>query len=149
MKIGLVCSHGGHLTETLQLVEAFEGHDIFFATYHSIREAEIQRIARSYFTANIGTSLPRMLVACFWALTILLRERPDVLVSLGSEIALPFFYLGKLLGIKTIFIESWCRIENLSRTGQLLYRIADVFLVQWPQLLAVCDEKAQHRGAVI
>lgn len=149
MKIGLVCSHGGHFTETLQILEAFQGHQIFFATYHSPREEDVRRIAPAYFTHNIGTSLWRMFKACFWALGILLRERPRVVVSLGAEIALPFFYLAKVMGIRTIFIESWCRVEDLSLTGRLVYPIADEFWVQWPQLLQVCGSKARYNGAVI
>src|SRR3712207_6442954 len=97
MKIALVCSHGGHLTETLQLLPAFEGHEIFFATYHSARDEEVEALARAYFTRNIGTSVGRMGLACFWAARIIIRERPDVIVSLGAEIAIPFFYLAKLL----------------------------------------------------
>lgn len=149
MKVCVVCSHGGHFTETQQILEAFSGHDLFLATYHSAREAEASQIARVYFTDNIGTSVLRMGQAMGWALMILLKERPHVIVSMGAEIALPFFYLGKLLGIKTIFIESWCRVENLSKTGKLLYPIADLFLVQWPQLLEVYKGKAQYQGAVI
>ena len=149
MKVCLVCSHGGHMTETMQVLDAFEGHEVFFATYHSAREADVRRIARAYFTHNIGTNPFRMLWAVFWALQILCRERPDVVVSLGAEIALPFFYWAKFLGIRTIFIESWCRVEDLSRTGKLVYPVADVFLVQWPQLLAACGAKAQYHGAVI
>ena len=71
------------------------------------------------------------------------------MVSLGAEIALPFFYLGKLFRIKTIFIESWCRLTDLSKTGRLLYPVTDLFLVQWPQLLSVCGRKARYEGAVI
>jgi beta-1,4-N-acetylglucosaminyltransferase len=149
MRIALVCSHGGHLTETMQILDAFAGHDIFFATYHSARDADVRAIARAYFTQNIGTSVWRMFRALFWAARILLHERPDVVVSLGAEVALPFFYLSKLLGIRTIFIESWCRVEDLSKTGRLVYPIADVFLVQWPQLLKVCGPKARYQGAVI
>lgn len=149
MKVALVCSHGGHLTETLQLLPAFAGHEIFFATYHGARDEEVRTLARAYFTRNIGTSVWRMGIACFWAARIILRERPDVIVSLGAEIALPFFYLAKLLGIKTIFVESWCRVENLSKTGKLVYPVADQFLVQWPQLLRACGKKARYEGAVI
>lgn len=149
MKICLVCSHGGHLTEMLQILDAFEGHDIFFATYHSSREGEVSAIAPGYFTKNIGRSVWRMLIAFLWSLGILLRERPDVAVSLGAEIALPFFFWAKLLRIRTIFIESWCRVEKLSRTGQLIYPITDLFLVQWPQLLSICGPKAAYKGSVI
>ncbi len=149
MKICLVSSAGGHFTETVQLLEAFEGHELFFVTWHSSREADVMALARAYFMQPFGTSPVRLLLAFPKVLQILLREKPDVMVSLGAEIALPFFYLGKLLRIKTIFIESWCRLAGLSKTGRLLYPVADLFLVQWPQLLGVCGEKARYEGAVI
>jgi UDP-N-acetylglucosamine:LPS N-acetylglucosamine transferase len=149
MKIGLICSHGGHLTETLQILEAFEGHQIFFASYHSIRDELLRQLAPAYFTDNIGSSLSRMLKACMWALRVLTVERPDIILSLGAEIAIPFFYWSKLLGIKTIFIESWCRVKNLSKTGRLVYPVADQFWVQWPQMLAICGGKARFYGAVL
>jgi UDP-N-acetylglucosamine:LPS N-acetylglucosamine transferase len=149
MKIGLICSQGGHLTETLQILDAFKEHQIFFATYHSIRDQAIRELGPAYFTNNIGTNLTRMLIACIWSLDILIRERPNIILSVGSEIAIPFFYWSKILRIKTIFIESWCRVENLSRTGRLVYPIADQFWVQWPQLLKACGPKARFHGAVI
>ena len=149
MKIGIVCSHGGHYTEMLQILEAFSGREVFIATYHSVREGEVRGIGRAYFTDNMGASVWNMLKGWFWALKVLRRERPQVVVSLGAEIALPFFYLGKLLGARTIFIESWCRVESLSLTGRLVYPAADAFWVQWPQLLEVCGSKAEYHGAVI
>jgi beta-1,4-N-acetylglucosaminyltransferase len=149
MKIAIVCSHGGHYTEILQIFTAFEGHDVFIATYHSSREVEIHKKYRAYFTANMGSSVWNMLKGSFWALSILAREHPQVIVSLGAEIAIPFFYLGKLFGMKTIFIESWCRVESRSLTGRLVYPIADAFFVQWPQLALVYGAKAQYAGAVI
>lgn len=149
MKICLVCSHGGHLTETLQLLPALAGHDFFFATYHSARDREVEQIARAYFTQNIGKSPWRMARALPWAFTVIKNEKPQIILSLGSEIALPFFYLGRLLGIKTIFIESWCRVENLSLTGRLVYPVADEFWVQWPGLLESAGQKASYHGAVV
>jgi beta-1,4-N-acetylglucosaminyltransferase len=150
LKICLVCSHGGHFTETLQILEAFSEHQIFFATYHSAREAEVLDLApESYFTENIGLSMWRMMKAFPWADSILRKEKPQVVISLGAEIALPFFYCAWLRGIKTIFIESWCRVDSLSLTAKLVYPIADEFWVQWPQLLKVCSRKALFKGAVI
>ena len=149
MKIGLICSHGGHLTETLQILDAFEEHKIFFATYHSARDQSVRQLGPAYFNNNIGTNPLRMLSAFIWALGVLARERPDVILSLGAEIAIPFFYWGKIFRIKTFFIESFCRVENLSKTGRLIYPVADQFWVQWPQLLEMCGAKARFHGAVI
>jgi beta-1,4-N-acetylglucosaminyltransferase len=149
MKIALVCSHGGHLTETLQLLPAFADHEIFFVTYRSTRDAEVEGLARAYFTENIGFNVARMLRSFFWARQVLRLERPDVVLSLGAEIALPFFILARLQNIKTIFIESWCRVVSLSLTGRLVYFLADEFWVQWPQLASRSGRKAKYHGAVI
>lgn len=149
VKIALVSSHGGHLTETLELLEAFEDHEFFFVTYHSVRDADVMEIAPAYFTNNIGTNVFRMLRAFFWTFRVLRLERPDVVLSLGAEIAIPFFYWAKILRMRRIYIESFCRVNNLSRTGKLVYPIVDVFMVQWPQLLKACGPKAVYEGAVI
>ena len=148
-KVGLVCSHGGHLTETLQLLDAFKGFELFFATYHSPRDDTLREIAPVYFTQNFGKSIFRLLLGFVWAWKIMWYEKPDVILSLGAELAIPFMYIAKTYGIKTIYIESWCRVENLSRTGKLVYPVVDQFWVQWPELLAVCGPKAQYHGAVV
>lgn len=149
MKICLVCSHGGHLTETLQLLAALEGHDLIIATYRGPRDREISAITTTYFTDNIGTSPVRLLMAVPWSYRILRREKPATVLSMGAEIAIPFFYCARLLGIRTVFIESWCRVQTLSRTAKLIYPMADVFWVQWPELLSKCGPKAQFIGAII
>ena len=149
MKVALVCTQGGHLTETLQLLDAFNEHQIFLVTHHSSRDKDLSAIAPAYFTVNIEARPLHLLYAFFEALPILLREKPQVILSLGAEIAIPFFFWGKLLGMKLIYIESWCRVENLSRTGKIVYPIADEFWVQWSQLLEVCGPKARFHGAVI
>lgn len=149
MKVCLVTSSGGHLTETLQLLDTFVEDEIFFVTWTGAREADVRAIAPAYFIEPFGTNPLRLLRSLPLVLRILLREKPDVIVSLGAEIALPFFYLGKFLAIKTVFIESWCRIDGLSKTGRLVYPVADAFYVQWPQLLKVCGRKARYEGAVI
>ena len=149
MKICLACSHGWHLTQALQLLDAFQGHDLFIATCQSARDDYVRGLARAHFTPNIGANIIRMLRATIWAWRVLRQERPEVIVSLGAEIAIPFFYLGKLMGVKTMYIESWCRVENLSRTGRVVYPVADAFWVQWPQLLEACGPKASCHGGVI
>ncbi len=146
MKICLVCSHGGHLTEMLYLSEAFEGHETFYITYDSVRTRELQC---RYLLRNIGKN--PFLMACTFLLTlrILLRERPKLIVSTGSEIAIPAFYLAKLLRIKTVFIESWTRVVYPTGTGRIVYPVTDVFLVQWERLLSKYGSKARYEGAIV
>lgn len=146
MKICLVCSHGGHLTEILQLMDAFEGHDVFFITYDSPRTRKLKNV---YLFDNLGEN-PLKLLSCLPRIfRILHKERPHIIVSTGAEIAIPVFYTAKLLMIKMIFIESWCRVNKPSITGKIVYLIADVFFVQWKQLLKKYGKKAKYEGAVI
>lgn len=147
MKIALVCSHGGHLTEMLYLMDAFEGHDVFFITYENFRTHKLDY--NKYLLENIGTN-PFLMIKAFWRIfRILRKEKPDLIISTGAEVAIPAFILGKLMRIKTVFIESWCRVKNKSATGNLIYHFSDDFLVQWPQLLEVYGNKAKYKGGVI
>lgn len=148
-KAGLVTSHGGHLTEILELKEAFAGQEVFFVTYRSTRAQELRSEHRVYELANIGTN-PACALAALWpAWRILRREQPATLISTGAEIAIPFFVVARVLGIRTIFIESWCRVHTASGTGRFLYRLADVFFVQWPQLLAIYGPRARYEGGLL
>jgi beta-1,4-N-acetylglucosaminyltransferase len=146
MKICLVCSHGGHLTELLEIMEAFEGYETFFVTYDCVRT---QQLENRYLLSNIGTNPLRMAIAVPRIWRILRREKPDVIVSTGAEIAIPAFYLAKLMGIKTVFIEAWTRVYRPTGTGRLVYPVADVFLVQWEELLDRYGAKARYEGAVL
>jgi len=145
VKVCLVCSHGGHLTELLQLAPAWTGHETFFITYRSPRRTP----ARAYEYANL-TARPLSVVPMFvQVLRVLARERPDWVVSDGAELAIPVFVAAKLLRLRTMFIESLCRVESPSFTGRLVYPLSDVFFVQWPSLLRSYGPKARYAGKVI
>lgn len=147
MKIALVCSYGGHLTEILYLMEAFQDHDTFFITYDNFRTRNLNY--KKYLIKNIETNPLKMLKSFFQIFRILLKEKPDIIISTGSEIAIPAFIIGKILRIKTVFIESWCRVKTRSGTGKIVYPLSDEFLVQWPELLKLYGKKARYEGAVI
>lgn len=149
MKIGLVCSQGGHTTEMLQMIDAFEGIDLFLITYRSERVEELRQDYHVYSLSNIGTNPLKLLSSLPKAWRIIRQERPDILISTGSEIAIPFFILTRALRIKTIFIESFCRVYSPSRTGKVIYPLADVFFVQWPQLLRSYGPKARYDGGLL
>jgi UDP-N-acetylglucosamine:LPS N-acetylglucosamine transferase len=150
MKICLVCSAGGHLVEMERLMPAFEGRDYFFVTH---RSEYSQHLKRAYFIEyKKGYIRERItwLKTIFIAFRILLKERPDVVISTGGgEIAVPFCYVGKLLGAKVILIETLARTSTKSAAGRLIYPIADLFLVQWQSLLTKYGKKAQYWGNVI
>lgn len=134
------------MTEILHLMEAFEGHETFFITYDCPRTRKLEC---RYLLRNIGKNPFLMAYTFLLTLKILLKERPKLIVSTGSEIAIPAFYLARLLGIKTIFIESWTRVDMPSGTGRIVYPVSDVFLVQWQQLLGKHGSKAKYEGGII
>ena len=68
------------------------------------------------------------------AVFVLLKERPGVIISTGAGIAVPFFWVGRILGLKCIYIESITRSEELSLTAKLVLPFADYVFVQWPVL---------------
>jgi UDP-N-acetylglucosamine:LPS N-acetylglucosamine transferase len=80
---------------------------------------------------------------------LLKKENPDIIISTGAEIAIPVFIIGKLMRIKMVYIESWCRVKTKSGAGRIAYYLADVFLVQWPGLLKLYGKKARYEGAII
>jgi beta-1,4-N-acetylglucosaminyltransferase len=145
MKLCLVCSHGGHMTELLELQPAWEGHEVFFITYESQRSLA----GRAYTFGNLTERRLRIVPMFVRVLQILWKERPDWVISDGAEIAIPVFVAAKLLRLRTMFIESFCRVDSPSFTGRVLYPLADVFFVQWPSLLARYGSKARYEGGVI
>ncbi len=147
MKIALVCSHGGHLSEILALADAYAGYETFFITYTAPHTRALP--GRKYLLRNIGFNVGLMAIAAVQILFILLRERPKVILSTGAEIAVPAFYLGRLLNIRTVFVESWTRVTEPTLTGRWVYAVSDTFLVQNPELLARYGPRAQYAGSLM
>lgn len=146
-KIGLICSPGGHMVEVLQLLEAFQGHPLFFLTY---KEKATSNRQGTYYVANLAKSPLNLIVGVLKIFFILLKERPSVLFSTGAEIAIPSFYIGKFLfRTKLIYLECSAQVYHPSLTGRWVYPITDLFLVQWESLLQHYGSKANYVGGLI
>ena len=145
-KIGLICSAGGHFTEMLQLQEAFKGHRLFVITY---REKATLNQENTYYLKT-WRSPTGFIVGLIKIFIIFLKEKPDILFSTGSEIAVPPFYLGKFLfRTKLIYLECSAQVYRPSLTGRCVYPITDLFLVQWEFLLKKYGPKAKYVGGLI
>src|SRR5207237_7782811 len=68
------------------------------------------------------------------ALGLLRRERPDVVISTGAGVAVPFIWVARLLAVPTIYVELLTRARDLSLTGRLVYPVASRVVVRWPEL---------------
>lgn len=148
MKICIICSAGGHLTQVRKLEKFYQNYDYFFVTFFSKPIEELAKRGRFYFVKDPGRNLFRFLVNAFQSLKVFLNERPDVIISTGAGVAIAMCWWARLFGKKVIFIESWSRIERPSFTGRLVYPIANLFIVQWKSLLKYYP-KAKFRGSLI
>lgn len=148
MKLCLVCSSGGHLSQLYLLKPFFQNKDRFWVTFdkedaRSLLEGE--KRYPCYYPTN--RSLKAFLINLKVAWKVLRTEKPDLIISTGAAVAVPFFYLGKLLGIKTIYIEIFDRIDKPTLSGRLVYPVADRFVVQWEQMKKVYP-KAVNLGSI-
>lgn len=134
MKLCMVGSSGGHLAHLYLLRPLWDDRERFWVTFdkedaRSLLEGE--RMYPCYYPTN--RSLKALLKNTWLAWRVLRREKPDLIVSSGAAVAVPFFYLGKLLGAKLVYIEVFDRIHKPTLTGRLVYPIADQFIVQWEE----------------
>ena len=139
---------GGHTSQILRLVGLLGPHYRYTYVLGHDDQTSLRKIK---FPGKVYTMLnPRLMKdkSLFWivlkmipatisAFRVLWRSRASVIISAGPSMAIPLLWLGKLMGIKTIFIESWVRVHHGSITGRLVYPVADLFLVQWPTMKKV------------
>ena len=79
-------------------------------------------------------SILRTLITLILSFLYFLILRPKVVISCGTGLTVPIFYAARVLGIRTVFIESMSRVESLSITGRLLIGKTTLYVVQWPEL---------------
>lgn len=149
MNVCLVCSSGGHVLELKRLESAWTGSRRFWVSFPGFDTDCLlmnERVIPAYHPTNrnIWNLFRNLIVA--WR--VLGSERPDVIVSTGAGVAIPFFYLARIKGIPTVYIESFTRIRKLSLTGRLVYPVATRFLVQWPELAEKLP-RAEFSGRVL
>ena len=135
MKIALVGSSGGHLTHLFLLKKFWEKEDRIWVTFDKEDSRSILKNEKRY-NAHFPTNrnLKNLILNTFLAIKVLFLEKPDVIISSGAAVAVPFFYLGKLFGAKTIYIEVFDRIDKPTLTGKLVYPVTDRFIIQWEEL---------------
>jgi beta-1,4-N-acetylglucosaminyltransferase len=151
MKICFVASSGGHLEEIACLKPIAQAHESFLVTEKSDYADPEEFYQKSYFIRQINRRelffvfhFIRLIVT---AARILRKEKASVLVSTGALVTVPFCIVGKLRGMKIVYIESFARVNRPSLTGRILYLVADLFIVQWEELLSYFP-KAHYTGGI-
>ncbi len=140
-RVLLPSSSGGHLTEILQLQQLLDSTEHLFVTEDLPLTRALMKDRPCRFVRPNGRNRDRtfwinFLINWFRAVPILLRFRPHAIVTTGSHTAIPFCFIGKLLGCKIIFILSFCRIDSKAAAASAVYPISDLFFVQWERMRA-------------
>ena len=140
MKIILAASGGGHLEQIKQLDSLKEGNTVRYL----IAESEIKQplddviILPSFRNSYRVRRILDFLRICVYSFFLILKEKPDVVICTGAAATYPFcWFQKKLRHKKVIFIESFARKNDGSKTGKMVYKFADYFIVQRKELLTV------------
>ena len=130
----LVASNGGHLAQLLSLAPYFADRRRRWVTFNK-PDALSQLAREETIWAHFPTTrnLPNLLRNFVVAARVLRHSRPDVIISTGAAVAFPFFLMGWLLRIPTVYIEVYDRLDSRTLTGRLCRPFATLFLVQWPE----------------
>lgn len=137
-KVCLISSSGGHYEQILMLKKLNEFFEVFIVTEktkYNFNEQNIYLIHQVNRKENLF--LLKMIANFFKSFLIYLKEKPDVIISTGALSVIPMFLIGKVMKKKLIFIESFAKTSTPTKTGKLLYRFVDLFIVQWDEMKVV------------
>ena len=161
------CSEGGHFSQMMALKDLFCRYPSVFVTDNVRADRNLpglEAINKVYHVNGIAESRKKNTghkrndsrwtylsgyIALFrqcWR--VLLEVRPNVIITTGSNIAVPLFYLGKLLGCKLVFIETRAHVFSKSLTGKLVGWLSDKVIVQWPEMLPLY-KNAEYYGTLV
>ena len=145
-KLCLISSSGGHYEQLKMLAPLSEKNDVFWVTEYTSYDS-----GADYYLIQTGLKdkffLPKMILNFIKSLKIWCKEKPDFVITTGTMVVIPMALLAKILGKKLIYIESFARVYDGSRTGKLIYKCADLFIVQWESLKEIYP-KAVYGGSI-
>lgn len=133
--------------QLLRLRPAFVGCDVFYAT---VQPNYKEQVSGSHFFSFIDATrwdrwgLIKMIAQVLW---ITIRVRPDVVVTTGAAPGVVALRVGKLLGAKTIWLDSIANVEAMSMSGRKVRKFADLWLTQWPEVAS--REGCTFKGTVL
>jgi len=133
--ICFISSGGGHLTELINASSLITHYPHFFVTINLPHISSSLEGKEVYYILDPHTSIFKYFINFIQALKIYLKKRPKIIITTGAGIAIPMCVIGKLFGSKIVYIESGARVNFPSKTGKFMYKIADLFIVQWKPLL--------------
>ena len=153
-KVLFISSTGGDLDELMQLSPLFEKYNYYIITEKDKSNKSLkEKYGKKLYFLPYGTRskifeyIFKYLYLCIKTIYLYFKIRPKVIVTTGTHTAGPMCILGKICGSKIIYIETFANINKKTATGRLIYPIADLFIVQWEEMLKVYP-KAVYGGSI-
>lgn len=132
-KLCLISSSGGHYEQLRMLSSLEENYTVFWIT-----EKTQYKSKADHYLIQTGSKDPffifKMIINLFKSLYLWIKIRPDYVITTGTMIVIPMAFYAKLFRKKLIYIETFARITDGTKTGKLMYKYADLFIVQWEEL---------------
>lgn len=134
VRVLLVSSSGGHLTHLMALRPWWQEHERTWVTFYTV-DATSRLSGEDVVWAHHPTTrnLRNLLRNTRLAWRTLREVRPDVVISTGAGVAVPFFWLHRYFHAVSVYLEVFDRIDSRTLTGRLCRPVTDLFLVQWPE----------------
>lgn len=133
-----VGSSGGHLAQMVAMSSWWRNHQrswVTFSTPDAISVLDGEEVTWAYYpTTRNAVNVVRNF---FLGVRVLLSSRPDVVISMGAAVALPFFVVARLAGIPTVYVEVYDRVDSATLTGRLCRPVTSLFCVQWEEQLSI------------
>lgn len=140
LKICFAASSGGHYEQLLMLKPLMDKYNSFILTEktkYSVENSE----KKTYYLKQVNRierlCLFKMMANFIISLYIFIKERPDAIVCTGVLATIPMCLITKLCNKKLIYIESFAKVTSATQSGQLLYKFADQFYIQWESMLEI------------
>jgi len=135
MKICLAASAGGHLSQLLSLGPVWEGAEVVCVSTGQVVRDKLEAMGRTYTVGECNREHPfKALAIMYKCLKIVLREKPDVVLSTGAAPGFILCFWGKLFGAKIIWLDSIANTIKLSMSGRMVRVFSDLILSQWPDV---------------
>jgi beta-1,4-N-acetylglucosaminyltransferase len=131
----LICSSGGHLLQMLELRPAWERFERIWIAFDKSDTRSLlsgERVIHAHGPTN--RNVPNLLRNLRLARRVLREVRPSAILTTGAGLAVPFAWIGSVHGVRTVYVESFTRMEGLSLSARLIAPVAGRLYVQWPEL---------------
>lgn len=146
-RILAIASAGGHWQQLMRLRPAFQGQHPIYVTTNAAYSVDVPGSELIVVTdANRNEPL-NLIRSAFGMLVRVLKTRPNVVISTGAAPGLFGILFGRLVGARTIWIDSIANAEKLSMSGRIASRFAHITLTQWPHLRG--GDAPRYEGSIL